>query len=115
MGAEKFFKDYSELQSEVSGRFSELLTKNPKYDLLGELEEDCDFTSKAEQVESTLTLVEVRNSFTGTVRDFYFKGADENGIYVLDTESFDESLISFHNLSSLYDMIVVLELMEEQL
>lgn len=112
---EELYKEYRDLENKISRRFSELLELKTEFNLLPTFNDEQELCDRAEMVESHLTLIEVRNSFNGDVDDYYFKGVDESGVYVLDKESFEEVVISLSNISDLYSQIVVIELMEEGL
>ena len=115
-------KEYSKLTLDVSNAFSETLKEaggkidfvksmtNIKEDEVDNLDVELEETDQW----NSLPILEMRNSITGNVFDVHIMEVSENGLWTAkmdDTET--KNLYKFSDLSSVYDMISLVEDMDD--
>lgn len=116
MRAEIFWDKRHKMDRELARAFSTLIRIKGSFDLLPELDDIEDPEERSELIEDNLfEIIEVRNGFTGEVRDAYLKGADAAGIYVIGIENHECKLIRFDDISNMFCKIAVIDALEQQL
>ena len=99
---------YNELYGEISQKFSELRGLRKEFVFIPD--EDI------EEGEFYYEYFEVRNDQTGGVFDVFISKVDGNGIHVIESSDTNKrQTIGLHELSGLFYMISLIELMEMHL